>query len=276
VGIGERTLPDGTEELVTVSITTGEVTRLKKSDGHDVRPVISKDRRTVVYLDRASTPARLRVMAADGTQARDLVRGGPIQGCSDFARPAWHSRTDLLVLTCLEADRKNKIRSLRLLRLDDPSRSTRLLDIGPLSEPTFTPDGSRIVYWKGLRGGDGGSIYVLDVTTPGAEAIRLTTSASDKNPAVSPDGRTVVFRRNDGGREGLDLYSVPVAGGAATRLTRGSSLDESPAWSPDGSQILFNCGPRRPRFLCLVGPDGQDRQVLPGPSGVITMAWSPR
>ena len=50
---------------------------------------------------------------------------------------------------------------------------------------------------------------------------------------VSPDGRTIVFDLLG------DLYTVPITGGDATRLTSGMPWDYMPRWSPDGSTIAF-------------------------------------
>ncbi|MBP6828118.1 MAG: PD40 domain-containing protein, partial [Saprospiraceae bacterium] len=50
---------------------------------------------------------------------------------------------------------------------------------------------------------------------------------------VSPDGKTVVFDLLG------DLYSMPVAGGAATPLRQGIAWEVQPRFSPDGKKILF-------------------------------------
>ncbi len=52
-------------------------------------------------------------------------------------------------------------------------------------------------------------------------------------PALSPDGATLVFAYRG------DLYRVPSAGGAATRLTAHTAHDFMPVWSRDGLQIAF-------------------------------------
>ncbi|HUQ81913.1 MAG TPA: amidohydrolase, partial [Gemmatimonadaceae bacterium] len=50
---------------------------------------------------------------------------------------------------------------------------------------------------------------------------------------VSPDGRTIVFDLLG------DLYTLPITGGAATRISSGMSFDAQPRWSPDGRSIVF-------------------------------------
>ncbi|MDH3457379.1 MAG: amidohydrolase family protein [Gemmatimonadota bacterium] len=50
---------------------------------------------------------------------------------------------------------------------------------------------------------------------------------------VSPDGQTIAFDLLG------DLYTIPITGGQATRLTSGMAHDMQPRYSPDGSKIVF-------------------------------------
>ena len=61
-----------------------------------------------------------------------------------------------------------------------------------------------------------GDLFVSDLTAEGAGNVRrLTTDDGvESNPAFSPDGRTIAFSAQYDGN--VDVYTVPVAGGAPT------------------------------------------------------------
>lgn len=61
-----------------------------------------------------------------------------------------------------------------------------------------------------------------------------TNEGSYMNVDVSPDGKTLLFDLLG------DIYSLPVAGGEATQLTRGLALNLRPIWSPDGKMFAYN------------------------------------
>ncbi len=67
---------------------------------------------------------------------------------------------------------------------------------------------------------------------------------------VSPDGRRIVFDLLG------DLYTLPIEGGQAVRLTRGMAIDGMPRWSPDGSVIAFVSDRNGTDNLWVVSPDG--------------------
>ncbi|MPZ20894.1 MAG: amidohydrolase family protein [Luteitalea sp.] len=50
---------------------------------------------------------------------------------------------------------------------------------------------------------------------------------------VSPDGKRIVFELLG------DLYTLPITGGEATRITNGMAFDSQPRYSPDGTKVLF-------------------------------------
>ncbi len=82
------------------------------------------------------------------------------------------------------------------------------------------------------------------VRADGTGMRQLTSGpGSDEMPTISPDGTAVAFSRtlHDGTKAGrkAELFTVPIAGGEATRLTENEVDDVNPVWSPDGRSIAF-------------------------------------
>ena len=73
---------------------------------------------------------------------------------------------------------------------------------------------------------------------------------------VSRDGRTIVFELLG------DLYTMPIAGGAATRITSGPGFDSQPRWSPDGKRIVFLSDRSGAENIWLCDPDGSHSKAL--------------
>ena len=67
-----------------------------------------------------------------------------------------------------------------------------------------------------------------------ARTVKFTTDEGTwMSLDVSPDGRTLVFDLAG------DIYTLPITGGKAARLTDGLPFDAQPRWSPDGKQIVY-------------------------------------
>jgi WD40 repeat protein len=69
------------------------------------------------------------------------------------------------------------------------------------------------------------------------QQIDLKTIDAPESPAFSPDGKTIVFA----GLQGAvgDLFTVELATGKLTNLTKDAIADYAPAYAPDGSAIVY-------------------------------------
>jgi len=88
----------------------------------------------------------------------------------------------------------------------------------------------------------------LFVSAAAAEEVRLALS-----PALSPDGATLAFSWRG------DVWSVPSAGGTATRLTSHPGHDRDPVFSPDGTTLAFSSDRTGSEQVHLMPADGRGR-----------------
>jgi Tol biopolymer transport system component len=79
-----------------------------------------------------------------------------------------------------------------------------------------------------------------EVRAKEAESSRVSTLVPDpaSDPAISPDGKLVAFRRNSYTPGGAGIFVTSSESKAVMQLTQHPG-DCCPAWSPDGKQIAF-------------------------------------
>jgi Tol biopolymer transport system component len=69
----------------------------------------------------------------------------------------------------------------------------------------------------------------------------LYSEVGDSDPAVSPDGKTVVFERHTTVGP-AKIYTVALSGGNPRQVTPDGRAAWDPMWSSDGQHIIFNLG----------------------------------
>lgn len=101
-------------------------------------------------------------------------------------------------------------------------------------------------------------------------------------PALSPDGKTVVFTVQEWSVENnkstANLWLVDTTGGKPRRLTTAPASDGAPAWSPDGRRIAFvsKRGEDETSALYVIPADGGEaEEILELPFGVMSPQWLP-
>ena len=92
---------------------------------------------------------------------------------------------------------------------------------------------------------------------------------------ISPDGQTIVFDLLG------DLYTLPITGGVARRLTSGMAVNQQPRYSPDGQHLVFVSDRSGSANLWIADRQGRHARRLSqlrgydGAGAVTSPAWSP-
>jgi TolB protein len=288
--------PDGKKIVFSVRIESGSTYSFElwtmDADGSHARRFLARvsdrpyaatwspdGKKIAYYLDDS-----LWVVNANSHGAREITG-------ADFsnAAPSW-SRKNLIAF-----DRAGSIWVVN-------PKSGQERRVGPGSQPSWSPDGTKLAYVAVPQSGVLNDIYVMRADGRGSKRLTRTPNSNEDQPAWSSGGRWIVFTgkqgvyvmRSRGGRS-----RVVAAKGIQPSWTRGDVLytrrtprwsgfvlrtdlsgkhakwllrprvDAGPTWSPDGSQLAFT----RDDVLSLVDAYGGTPRSI-GLKGA-DPAWSP-
>ncbi|MBD0259975.1 MAG: PD40 domain-containing protein, partial [Cytophagales bacterium] len=128
-------------------------------------------------------------------------------------------------------------------------QATDLTRIKQVGSVYLAPDGKKAVYAMTSIEPDADSpneyryvshLHLTDFT-PGPSQVLTRGAESARQPAWSPDSRSVAFVRTVKGKP--QVFVLPLGGGEAWQLTNLKYGAASPKWSPDGKRILFAATP---------------------------------
>jgi hypothetical protein len=137
----------------------------------------------------------------------------------------------------------------------------------------ISPDRSRVIYLaEQTYGGSDHEIFSASITGPAGAAIKLNTLPEGlfavRDFQISPDGSRVVFRTEEGVRDHLNIYSIPVTGppGSGVLLNGLQANDRMVRQygiTSDGAQVIFLADLRGDDIfeifsVSITGPAGVD------------------
>lgn len=133
------------------------------------------------------------------------------------------------------------------------------------SYPTWSPDGSRVLYESAVSGN--WEIYVMDldgIGNDGGNVVQLTDNDSlDRMPSWSPDGEWIAFVSDRDGD--YEVFRMRPDGSEQLQLTRNGVAEIHPYWTPDGERLLYNSRVADERLyaIWIMNGDGSaQREVL--------------
>jgi Tol biopolymer transport system component len=195
----------------------------------------------------------------------------PPSGYSDW-EPSWSADGQKLAFARLYAPDVETYDSSVYLANADGSGQTNVPNTGPthvLSDPSLSPDGSKIAFLAGFS-----DLYTI--STDGSGRTRITGSCmpcSAASPAWSPDGQKIAFDAT-GPSGHADVWVVNPDGTGLTNLTNDPGGGMMPAWSPDGTRIAFSSYYRNNLWeIWVMNADGSGEQRIE--TDAREPAWSP-
>jgi TolB protein len=253
------------EHLFTIDPTTGQQERVPDVPSGAWLPAWSPD----------GSQLAVTVFPSDGPRQLWLVRGdGPrlLAEADNVGPPSWSP--DGRSIAYVGADAQGS--AIHIVTV--VSGEDRIVgDVIPPGAHTyftalFSPDGTQLLFDKGTDSGY--AIYVMDVN--GSNVRQISAGTSDYNPSWSPDGRSIVFTRQEASMES-DIFVMHADGSDVRRLTNGDATETnlSPTWSPDGRLIAYVSGKSGgPGGLVIIHTDGSSPQTLVS-DGVLGISWQP-
>jgi YVTN family beta-propeller protein len=166
-----------------------------------------------------------------------------------------------------------------VMHADGSMRRRLTFSPGRDAHPSFSRDGSKILFQSPRANGHDTNIYIMG--SDGSTVLQLTRLKGFAGvPVYGPDGKTIVFQWretsdfNDARKWRLCLMDAD--GGNVRPLTLGEANDQVPSFSPDGKHLLFFSDRTGKDQLYTMRPDGGDvRRVASTASNDSDGSWSP-
>jgi eukaryotic-like serine/threonine-protein kinase len=251
-------------------------------------------------------PVELRVPAADARPMRPIV----LPDGRHFIFTAWRRVTGAVFLAAIDSDRVTKLLETdspagfavpdRLLFVRGATLMTQRLDVSReamTGEPELVASGispgqlfgqvqmsvsasdNGVLAFQTPRGGSVGELKWFDRTGKVGQSLHSPPDAEYLNPALSPDGRTVVANRVDPQTGRWDIWLLDTSRDVPSKLTTDPADDFDPVWSPDGKEIIFASerGGRLGLYRqAVVGASAAERLIdLDDSLAVVATDWSP-
>lgn len=252
---------DGNDEIYTmIPGDTGAPTQLTHTvyPSDNETPAFSADGTRIVF----ERNKEVWIMNADGTGQRQLTTDPAFDHDPTFSP----NGKKIAFLTRRGVDSPPGVDNIWLMNANG-SQQTRLTSGSSVSEPTWSPDGTRIAFVKGAVVGTSGQLWVIDPASPGAGTQYTFSNTGNvdtsvgvvTSPTFSPNGSLIEFRATGGALHCscTGYFTVSSGGGNPNLLGASNPSDAGFAFSPDGTKVALQSTNRESNLeVYTMNPDG--------------------
>jgi Tol biopolymer transport system component len=227
------------------------------SDVYNYSPALSPDGTRVAFATVQGSRAGISIIDLEDSRSTALTTNNLTRD----SEPAWSPDGSKIAFvrgfdpTSQGVANFSQCGPSRIYVVDVDSVNSQLTNLTPqqsATDPTWSPDGTRIAFASNLDG----NYDIYSMASDGSDVQQLTnTVANEAEPVWSPDGRTIAYvsgylradvtcgfihtgRGDSPILASVDIYSMSNDGSNQTRLTDTENNLE-PTWSPDGTALAF-------------------------------------
>jgi dipeptidyl aminopeptidase/acylaminoacyl peptidase len=276
VDLDKNTRP---KQIYVIPLDGGVPRQITRDGTNNERPRWSPDSKQLYFVSNRGGSAQIWVMNPDGANARQITRlsteAGGILVSPDGTKIVFQSN---VYPECGADDACNQ------KRLDADAKN-------PVKARVYTS----LLYRHWTEWQTNRRQHLLVIDTDGTGVKDLTPGAHDAPPfslggpdgyAISPDSAELAFTVNMDAQPATstnsDIYTVPLAGGDAKKITIGPGGDDAPLYSPDGKYLAFRSQQRagyesdRFRLMALERATGRTTSLTDTlDRWVESFTWSP-
>lgn len=235
---------DGDSELYTIDPDRGTIRKLTDNQATDGPARWTRDGKFILFKsDRTGTLETFQ-MRPDGSDQQAVAN---YDDSVESVSP--DGRTGLMVST--------KAGHAYIIAVANDGSRIQLTRDSIASQPSFSPDGQRIVYEDRV----GNEILKSRIIVMNRDGSNQKELAVGTDPSWSPDGSLILFKTpsSQSGGFGLEVATIRPDGSSLRRLAPGVH----PSWSHDGLRIAFMGESSRARTdIWIMSRDGTNKRCL--------------
>lgn len=207
--------------------------RAGRPTGEELRPAWSPDGTRLAFTSDRDGQFDIWAIDADSGNLRRLTTEG------DRNRwPVWSpDGSQIAFLSHRVGEDQIAATEIWVIRCDgaQPRQITTHSGVDFTSAPSWSPDGTQLVYSGNLPNGDA-ALFITHVDGSGTRQVS-PEGIQAFDPSWSPDGCSILFAGETEGR--TQIFTIDPDGSNLRQLTESQADSVAPAWSPDGTQIAF-------------------------------------